>query len=141
MTNVRSGSTLMETMLASHQSVWGLGEDSVFNSNLAAFRDNLVDTTVNGGSVQDVLLEHSEYIINAMKDLAEVEFSKTKGNKKHVDGLLKMTDKMLFNFRNIGTYMITIFLFTLLFRTSSFVLLFFCLLHVYCSLMFYYIHL
>ena len=131
----------METMLASHQSVWGLGEDSVFNSNLAAFRDNLVDTTVNGGSVQDVLLEHSKYIINAMKDLAEVEFSKTKGNKKHVDGLLKMTDKMLFNFRNIGTYMIIIFLFNFLFRTSSLLLFFFYLLHVSYSLIFYFLHL
>ncbi len=39
---VRSGSTLLETMLDSHQQVWGMGEDSLFNGNLTFFRDRLV---------------------------------------------------------------------------------------------------
>ena len=40
----RSGSTLLETMLDSHSRVWGMGEDSIFNANLTAFRNALVAT-------------------------------------------------------------------------------------------------
>lgn len=32
---MRSGSTLVETMLDSHKDMWGMGEDSIFNANLA----------------------------------------------------------------------------------------------------------
>jgi tetratricopeptide (TPR) repeat protein len=47
---MRSGSTLLETMLDSTDSIWGMGEDSVFNSNLTTLRDNLVSATSNPGS-------------------------------------------------------------------------------------------
>eukprot|EP01033_Poteriospumella_lacustris_P018473 gene18473-13293_t len=38
---MRSGSTLLETILDTHPLIWGMGEDSVFNSNLTALRDGL----------------------------------------------------------------------------------------------------
>ncbi len=44
---MRSGSTLLETMLDAHEHVWGMGEDSVFNGNLSEFRDLLVRASDN----------------------------------------------------------------------------------------------
>jgi tetratricopeptide (TPR) repeat protein len=38
---MRSGSTLLETILDTHPNIWGMGEDSVFNSNLTSLRDAL----------------------------------------------------------------------------------------------------
>ena len=45
---MRSGSTLLETMLDAHKNIYGMGEDSMFNGNLSAFRDELV-TASSGG--------------------------------------------------------------------------------------------
>ena len=39
---LRSGSTLLETMLDAHSQIWGLGEDSIFNGNISTLRDKLV---------------------------------------------------------------------------------------------------
>ena len=55
----RSGSTLLETMLDSHNAIWGLGEDSVFNSNLPYLRDEIVQATQSGGDIQTILEKHS----------------------------------------------------------------------------------
>lgn len=38
----RCGSTLLETMLDSHNQIWGMGENSFFNANLTLFRNELV---------------------------------------------------------------------------------------------------
>lgn len=96
-------------MLDSHPSVWGLGEDSIFNGNLPAFRDEVVkgatqypgDTNI----VQATVIKHSKYVVKEMKSLSALHIEKNKSLKKNkmvkkkVD---KITDKMLFNFRNIG---------------------------------------
>ena len=96
-------------MLDSHPSVWGLGEDSIFNGNLPAFRDEVVkgatqypgDTNI----VQATVIKHSKYVVKEMKALSAIHIEKNKALKKNkmakkkVD---KITDKMLFNFRNIG---------------------------------------
>ena len=55
----RSGSTLLETMLDSHNAIWGLGEDSVFNANLPFLRDEIVEATQSGGDIQTILEKHS----------------------------------------------------------------------------------
>ena len=55
----RSGSTLLETMLDSHNAIWGLGEDSVFNANLPYLRDELVSATQSGSEIQRILEKHS----------------------------------------------------------------------------------
>ena len=39
---MRSGSTLVETVLSSHSAVFGMGEDSVFNGRLPIIRDGVV---------------------------------------------------------------------------------------------------
>ena len=96
-------------MLDSHPSVWGLGEDSIFNGNLPAFRDEVVrgatqfpgDTDV----VQATVMKHSKYVVKEMKSLSAIHIEKnktTKRDKTVKKKVEKITDKMLFNFRNIG---------------------------------------
>lgn len=41
---MRSGSTLVESVLAAHSQVFGMGEDSVFNGQLPRIRDGVVNT-------------------------------------------------------------------------------------------------
>ena len=53
---VRSGSTLLETMLDAHSQIWGMGEDSVFNGNISSFRDRLVAAGNQGGELFIYLL-------------------------------------------------------------------------------------
>ena len=104
----RSGSTLLETMLDSHPNVWGMGEDSIFNGNLPKLRDEMVAASQTGGqnSVDDVLAENAEYVIRKMKDRAKIDFQqnpKLHGNRT-IKSVKKITDKMLFNYKNLGTY-------------------------------------
>ena len=97
---MRSGSTLLETMLDAHHQVWGLGEDSIFNSALPAFRDDLVQATATGDvvAVQNVVRTHAANIINKMKQTAKTE---GKNDDNHHQ-LKRLVDKQLFNYRNIG---------------------------------------
>ena len=97
---MRSGSTLLETMLDAHHQVWGLGEDSIFNSALPAFRDDLVQATATGDvvAVQNVVRTHAANIIKKMKQTAKTE---GKNDDNHHQ-LKRLVDKQLFNYRNIG---------------------------------------
>lgn len=131
---MRSGSTLVETMLDAHNDVWGMGEDSVFNANLPLLRDEIVGAITSDRGVdhlQTIIEKHGKYVIKkmtemAMKDIArtpnliddqkdgnstqltekEKKKMKTMGKKKKLSKdrkkILRVVDKMLFNFRNIG---------------------------------------
>lgn len=101
-------------MLDSHKHVWGLGEDSIFNSNLPAFRDNIVRASVEGNDIQEVLIDYADLVLNKMKDLAVLDLKKSKGKKK-VKDLKRMTDKMLFNYKNIGEIQRFVYFFDVLF--------------------------
>ena len=112
---MRSGSTLTETMLDAHSEIWGMGEDSVFNSNLAELRDSVVKASEIDGpgrtnapegesnmpETAKVIRTFGNKIVDLAKNSSKLtnpksEPAKKSGNVKHV------VDKMLFNYRNIG---------------------------------------
>ena len=89
----RSGSTLVEQILQSHSQVSGLGEDTEFNAGLSAFRERLVTAVGKDDydEVQKVVNEESERVLaRSVESALNVKRSKI------------LTDKMLFNFVNIG---------------------------------------
>lgn len=96
---MRSGSTLLETMLDAHDGIIGLGEDSIFNSNLPQFRDNLVSTIAKQDFVlvKDLVNNFGAKTISRMKSASQVFMNATEQKT-----ITKMIDKMLFNYRNIG---------------------------------------
>ena len=93
-------------MLDAHTNVWGLGEDSIFNTNIPIYRDEIVEysSRQNTKELTKVTIKHANAIVDKMKQLATDHFSKI----EHVEGIKnlkhikKITDKMLFNYRNIG---------------------------------------
>lgn len=96
-------------MLDAHPNVWGMGEDSIFNGNLPKLRDEMVTASETGGhaSVEEVILGNAEYTIRKMKDRARSHFAKNPelyGNRT-IKSVKKITDKMLFNYKNLGTYL------------------------------------
>ena len=98
-------------MLDSHPSVWGLGEDSIFNGNLPAFRDEVVRGATqfpgNTDVVQATIIKHSKHVVKEMKIISATYIEKNKSTKRDKTAkkkVEKITDKMLFNFRNIGKY-------------------------------------
>eukprot|EP01036_Dinobryon_divergens_P022684 gene22684-30966_t len=95
---MRSGSTLLETMLDAHSQIWGMGEDSVFNGNISSFRDRLVAAGNQGGqpAMEKVVLDYGAATVRKMRDLAAGGRRNESRRVKHV------IDKMLFNYRNIG---------------------------------------
>ena len=99
-------------MLDSHPSVWGLGEDSIFNGNLPAFRDEVVRGATqfpgNTDVVQATVIKHSKYVVKEMKSISATYIEKNKSTKRDKTAkkkVEKISDKMLFNFRNIGKYL------------------------------------
>lgn len=96
---MRSGSTLLETMLDAHEGIIGLGEDSIFNSNLPQFRDELVATIAKQEFllVRDLVNNFGVKIVNRMKSAAQTFINTTEHNT-----MKRIIDKMLFNYRNIG---------------------------------------
>lgn len=122
----------METMLDAHADIWGMGEDSIFNGQLNAFRNELVKALsdpAGTAAVHNLVLRHAEAVDEkmleiAMKDLQQnfgSELGKSKKRRKTGKGggsasnktriadgaanpikLKHVVDKMLFNYRNIG---------------------------------------
>ena len=99
----RSGSTLLETLLDKHPSIYGLGENSIFNANLDIFRNDFVASVEAdrraGTSVRTAKLSKTTPIASGTRCCL------TQGQiRKARVGLasLHVVDKMLFNFRNIG---------------------------------------
>lgn len=94
---MRSGSTLVESILASHSSgrVFGMGEDSVFNGMLPQIRDSVVTTVATGdvGAVASQVNKYARQVSTAMRQKVPTDKQGT------VD---RVVDKMLFNFRNVG---------------------------------------
>ena len=97
-------------MLDAHTNVWGLGEDSIFNTNIPFFRDEVVkySSSQDTKELKKVTIKHAQSIVDKMKQLATDHFSKIKyvEGKKSLKHIKKITDKMLFNYRNIGEYSI-----------------------------------
>lgn len=99
----RSGSTLIETILDAHPSIYGIGEDSIFNSNLNVIRDAIVAAHVKQQETQDPTVLR-DAIASQAKRVLKLTASKVKeGDGVKQKGKIKrVVDKMLFNYRNIG---------------------------------------
>jgi tetratricopeptide (TPR) repeat protein len=91
-------------MLDSHPEVWGMGEDSIFNVNLPAFRDDvavaIADKSTGGMKhLREVITKHGQFVQDKMIEKAR---NFTKSSSSPSKNILHVVDKMLFNFRNIG---------------------------------------
>lgn len=100
---MRSGSTLLETMLDSHPEIYGMGEDSFFNSGLNQLRDDLVEVISLNDNIatQRVLQTYGKSVVDKMVNQAlndSNNVDKSVGNARP----RRVVDKMLFNYRNIG---------------------------------------
>lgn len=95
---MRSGSTLLETILDAHPNVFGLGEDSIFNSQLPEVKEHVVQAASGSSEqVREVVARDAKLITTKMIALAkEMDEDSSKGK------ILRIVDKMLFNYRNIG---------------------------------------
>jgi DNA polymerase III alpha subunit (gram-positive type) len=96
-------------MLDSHPNVWGMGEDSIFNGNLPKLRDEMVAASESRGlsAVDEVIRQNAEFTIRTMKNRAKNHFLQNPelhGNRT-IKSVTKITDKMLFNYKNLGTYL------------------------------------
>eukprot|EP01042_Synura_sphagnicola_P000181 gene181-182_t len=98
---MRSGSTLLETMLDAHKDVVGIGEESVFNTALPPFRDELVAVMQGDNAmkmIQKVVKRYGEGIILNMTTKARRMSAQDGRTQKYK----RIVDKMLFNYKNIG---------------------------------------
>jgi len=101
---VRSGSTLLERILASHPNIVGTGEDSVFNGRLQKIRDEIVEASSNpnsGTGVQHVVEKLAKEIVSGMSS----RWKKIQNSDKEFfenKTALRFTDKMLTNYMNVG---------------------------------------
>lgn len=98
----RSGSTLLETMLHSHPKIWGLGENSAFQSYLADFKANYFSLTA--ASAADSHKQHLQSLINSFGDLVVDKMRQSAGDALNMEHhqITHLVDKALFNFWNIG---------------------------------------
>eukprot|EP01031_Cornospumella_fuschlensis_P026619 gene26619-32168_t len=123
---MRSGSTLLESMLDSHSLCIGIGEESLFNANLKDFRDKLIAASRGSGASSidandasvDVLSERKrvqhemkQEIYAYRRKLTKLAYERVKGQVCDIwrqrgsprEGLkVYIVDKMLFNYRNLG---------------------------------------
>lgn len=99
----RSGSTLVETILDAHPSIYGIGEDSIFNSNLNVIRDAIVAAHVAQQETGDPLALSSAVEAQAKRILRLTAAKVREGDGVAQKGKIRrVVDKMLFNYRNIG---------------------------------------
>eukprot|EP00605_Chrysophyceae_sp_TOSAG23-4_P002051 GSChrysophyteH1.ASY1.ANO1.2272.1 assembled CDS len=106
---MRTGSTLLESMLDSHPQVWSTGEYSILNTRLPIYHEELMEAASLGiNEVQQVQARWSKSIWRDMMNAAASEM-KQNAAQVSVDGSTKSSlkeiipvDKMLFNYRNIG---------------------------------------
>ena len=113
---MRSGSTLLEHVLDAHSKIMGIGEDSIFNSRLPAFRDEIVQATSKGhAKLEEVVNRNAEDIVDRMYQKTNtllrtnnMELNMTSKDKpdtrKHISHIV---DKMLFNYPNVGLIHLT----------------------------------
>jgi hypothetical protein len=145
---MRSGSTLLETMLDSHPSIWGMGEDSMFNANLTFLRDAIVRTTSSNqaslgvpgsasasqyyeasNKLKHLLLDYGKSTVQSMKETAHNLYYVE--SNKDIQQLKYIVDKMLFNYKNIRKFSYFVYIKVSLFMTYF---LCFCVCFIFCFL-------
>lgn len=104
---LRSGSTLLETMLSAHKNIWGMGEDSVFAKLTSEYSKQAFDLISEGGG-GGVEVTNQESLANLRRLVlryAEQTVSMTQQRVKEVGPAKQVkhvVDKMLLNYRHIG---------------------------------------
>jgi tetratricopeptide (TPR) repeat protein len=134
---MRSGSTLMETILDSHPNIRGMGEDSFFNANLTFLRNSIVEVSTEYPqeeafyALEDLLLEYGDHTVEKMKESVldlyyQEENNKSDDKEKNTkksgkpEEMKHIVDKMLFNYKNIGNETIFYFLFFVFYFSQLF---------------------
>eukprot|EP01041_Mallomonas_annulata_P013597 gene13597-28873_t len=98
---MRSGSTLIETMLDAHRNIHGTGEESVFSLLTPNLKRDLVDALSTKHfyfGVKKVVERYANEILRQITEQSQRQM-KQQSIDKH---FLRVVDKMLFNYRNIG---------------------------------------
>jgi tetratricopeptide (TPR) repeat protein len=108
---LRSGSTLLETMLDAHADVVGLGEHSYFSFHQGTFGRELLEQGGKGApddhenvadDLQEVIEKHGKIVLDKIKaSAAAVQASAPQGSGR-VREAKRIIDKMLFNYKSIG---------------------------------------
>jgi hypothetical protein len=86
-------------MLDAHPNIWGLGEGSIFNHGLSNFREQLLSP---GANVGEVITQYAVNVSTQMLSAARVHIERSSSNK-NIENVTRVVDKMLFNYRIIGT--------------------------------------
>ena len=92
----RSGSTLLETILDAHPSVWGMGEHSIFGLHMEAFEKEFNTLLGDENSHQERLQVVQKFRMLIVEDIVR---SRRRANESDA---VFVIDKMLNNYRNIG---------------------------------------
>ena len=92
----RSGSTLLETILDSHPSVWGMGEKSIFALHMEAFEKEFNQLIGDKNGHQRRLQVVEKFRVLIVEDIVR---SRRRANETEA---VIVIDKMLNNYRNIG---------------------------------------
>lgn len=89
-------------MLDAHPEVFGMGEDSVFNSGLAGMRDRLVAAFSDAASgMEGAKQVLQEYAAEVNQKMIEQSLLNAR-NTTPIPVPKRIVDKMLFNYRNVG---------------------------------------
>lgn len=108
---LRSGSTLLETMLDAHPDVVGIGEHSFFSSHQGTFGRELLDYMGRGAmeeydsltdDLQEVIEKHGKVVLDKIKASAAAVQAIASQGQGRVREAKRIVDKMLFNYRSIG---------------------------------------
>jgi len=97
---MRSGSSLLEQVLASHSQVVGCGENSVFGAQTESIVAQ-VSAAVHAGSMENLAASVQQSAVGVLAEMMK----SCVPEDRHVggpNGVTRMVDKQLFNFRHLG---------------------------------------
>jgi len=98
----RSGTSLLEAMLASHRNIFGAGDSSAYNAQLSTLREAVLNEMVKAPMDQDmrgVVEYQGNSVIRVMQESIDNDTTITHEKKHHIR---HVTDKLKGNFRGIG---------------------------------------
>jgi len=97
---MRSGSSLLEQVLASHSQVVGCGENSVFGAHAESIIGH-VSAAIRAGSMENLVVGVQQSAVGVLSEMAKscIPAHRQVGGPH---GVTRMVDKQLFNFRHLG---------------------------------------
>ena len=98
----RSGTSLLEAMLAAHRNIFGAGDSSAYNAQLSTLREAVLNEMVKAPMDQDmqgVVEYQGNIVIRLLQESVDNDTTITPDKKNHIK---YVTDKLKNNFRGIG---------------------------------------